>query len=59
VDGCLDAVVRAAAAGTPKLVSLVVFGSAASGGYLDAVSDVDLIVARFLLGPGDGSSWWR
>jgi predicted nucleotidyltransferase len=47
VQAYLDAVVAASAAGACPLVSLILFGSAATGGFAATASDVDLIlVAR-------------
>jgi hypothetical protein len=44
VQTYVEALVTACAQGGPSLVSLVLFGSAASGGFSEEVSDVDLII---------------
>jgi predicted nucleotidyltransferase len=44
VQSYLDALVQTCAHGRTSLLSIVLFGSAAKGGFADAVSDVDLIL---------------
>src|SRR5438128_1614768 len=44
VQAYLEAIVRTCADGGSALVSLVIFGSAATGGFVGTVSDVDLLV---------------
>jgi predicted nucleotidyltransferase len=51
VQAYLDAVIEECADGDGSLVSVILFGSAATGGFADAISDVDLI---FVLPDGAG-----
>jgi predicted nucleotidyltransferase len=44
VQAYLDAIVGTCAEGEPALVSVILFGSAATGGFSGTVSDVDLIL---------------